>query len=130
MGDVRDSAALRWRLNEALRTAIRAHDVTSVTAFRSALGAIDNAEAVEMPNDPAAQEGKVARSRLGVGVAETARRELSTNDMLGILRAEIAERMSAALEYERMGRHERAEPLKAEARALHLFLDSALPESE
>jgi uncharacterized protein len=66
--------------------------------------------------------------RLGVGAGEAARRELSTQDALEVVRAEVRERNAAAAEYERLGRAEEASMLNAEARALLSFLESALQE--
>jgi uncharacterized protein YqeY len=88
---------------------MKARDTTAVAALRSALSAIDNAEAVEHTGPT---------TRLGVGAADVARRELSATDVVEILRAEVAERISAAAEYERVGRPERAARLRAEAEAL------------
>jgi uncharacterized protein YqeY len=117
------SAALRRRLNDSLRAALKARNAAAMAALRSAIGAIDNAEAVQRPDDSAQQGGKVARSHLGVGVADVARRELSTDDVVEILRAEIADRTSVAADYERMGRDEQATSLRAEAAVLISFLD-------
>ncbi len=66
--------------------------------------------------------------RLGVGAGEAARRELSTQDALEVVRTEVRERNAAAAEYERLGRAEEASRLNAEASALLSFLESALQE--
>ena len=44
---------LRARLREALRTAMRARDSAAVSALRSAMSVIDNAEAADLDNAPA-----------------------------------------------------------------------------
>lgn len=106
-----------------MRAARKARNAAAVAAFRSAIGAIDNAEAVQRPDDSAPQVGKVARSHLGVGVADVARRELSTDDVVEILRAEIADRMLIAADYERVGRGDHATSLREEAAVLVSFLD-------
>src|SRR6266550_3651045 len=116
---------IRQRLNDSLRAAMKVRDAAAASAFRSAIGAIDNAEAVERPQDPAPQTGRVAKTRLGVGVADFARRELSKQDVIEILRAEVADRTLAAAQYERMGRADRAASLRAEEVALLTFLDDA-----
>jgi uncharacterized protein YqeY len=63
--------------------------------------------------------------RVGVGAGEVSRRELSTEDVLAVVRAEILERTAAAAEYERLGRSAHASRLKAEAAMLVSFLDTA-----
>jgi uncharacterized protein len=110
-----DAARLRDRLRAALRVALKERDPVGTAAIRSAVSAIDNAEAVDPPHVP--------RTRLGVGVGDVARRELSAKEIVEILRAEIAERDAAAAEYERTGRTERASRLRAEAAALSSLLD-------
>jgi len=108
------SARVRQSLKTSLRVALKARDATSVAALRSALSAIDNAEAVDRSTPTA---------RLGVGAADVARRELSTEEVLAILRTEVAERTSAAAEYELLGRTEQAARLRAEAATLASYLE-------
>jgi len=105
---------LRERLSEALRRAITERDTVAVTAFRSALAAIANAEAVEgSPN---------MTPRLGVGAGESARKDLSDEELARIVTAEVAERIAAAMDYERRGRPEPARRLRREAAALEPYL--------
>lgn len=111
--------SLRARLRAALPVAMKARDRHAASALRSALAAIDNAEAVDVAPSGA---GAVEQSAVGLGAAEVARRELTEADIAGIVRAEIAERRSAAEEYERLGRADRAENLWAEAAALDTYL--------
>ena len=105
---------LRERLREALTSAMKEQDTVAAAAFRSTLAAIANAEAIEAP-------AKVA-PRIGLGAGESARKELSDNELTGIVRAEMAERMSAAMKYEQLGRHAHARRLRAEAAALEPYL--------
>jgi uncharacterized protein YqeY len=108
---------LRQRLRDALPGALRERDRAAVSALRSALAAIENAEAV-VP-DPAAVRGlAVERTPLGPGTTEVARRELTEPEVERLVRAEVAEREAVAGEYERAGRHEYAARLRAEAAAL------------
>jgi uncharacterized protein len=109
---------VRQRLEAELRTAMRSRNAAAAAAFRSALSAIDNAESAGRQPEPPAKVGPVAKAHLGVGVAEVARRQLSAHEVAGILRAEIAERASAAAEYERLGRPDHAARLREEAAAL------------
>jgi uncharacterized protein len=107
------------RLRLALTAALRARDMTAAAALRSALGAIGNAEAVPVPAAPPATGGPhVAGATPGLGAAEAERRRLSPAQVAAIVRAEIDERLTAAAQYERAGRADRAARLAAEARAL------------
>ena len=82
--------------------------------MRSTLAAIANAEAVPAP--------ATSTPLVGLGAGEAARRHLSQEDVLQIVRAEIAERMAVAAEYERLGRIDAADRLRAEAAALEHLL--------
>jgi uncharacterized protein YqeY len=116
---------LRRRLGESLKVALRERDTIAVAAIRSAMSAVDNAEAVDRSHAPP-PTGVIGDVRLGVGAGEVARRELSEDDVLEIVRAEVGERRIGAAEYERLGRAEQAGRLKAEAAALVSFLETAL----
>jgi uncharacterized protein len=105
--DVRD------RLRQALRDAMRERDRVAVAVLRSTLAAIDNAEAVDAGAPTAGQS-----VRIGLGAAEVERRSLTTAQMETIVRAEVADRQGAARDYERAGRREHAERLRAEAELL------------
>ncbi|WP_309234474.1 hypothetical protein [Nocardia sp. XZ_19_385] len=113
------TGGLRDRLRSALTVAIKARDRTSVAALRSALGAIDNAEAVDISE---ARAGAIEGSPVGLGAAEVARRDLTESGIAAIVRAEIDERRSAAAEYDSRGRSEHAGRLRAEADALAALL--------
>jgi len=125
----RDSTAppLRRRLRDALGTAIKERDRVAVGALRSALAAIENAEAVDVA-DTAENGGlggtslAIERIPVGAGAAEVARRELSEGDVERIVRGEVAEREVAAITYERAGQGERAGLLRAEMRVLSAHL--------
>ncbi len=108
---------LRRRLRDALTGAIKTRDKVAVAVLRSALAAIDNAEAVERPES--ADRGLAFEQlRIGAGSAEAARRELTEAQIERIVRGELAERESAAREYQRAGRLEHAERLRGEIRVL------------
>jgi uncharacterized protein YqeY len=91
---------------------MKARDKPAVTALRSALAAIDNAAAVP------AQDAEFGLSAVGLGVTEVARRDQDETEIERIVRAEIADRLTAADEYERLGRAEQAQRKRAEARVL------------
>jgi hypothetical protein len=108
----------------------------AVDALRSALAAIDNAQAVDPPQPPPPAAGperggagdghpRLAGTVVGVGAAEVERRSLSEAQMEEIVRAEIAEREAAAAGYERAGRLELAGRLRGEAQVLASYLDGS-----
>jgi uncharacterized protein YqeY len=108
------------RLRLALAEALRARDMVAVSALRSALGAIGNAEAVEpgatMPAGPGSPH--VAGAVAGPGSAEAERRRLSAAEIEQIVRGEAGEREGAARDYERAGHADRAGRLRREAQVL------------
>jgi uncharacterized protein YqeY len=117
---------LRQRLRAALPAALKGGDRVAVAALRSALAAIDNAEAVDRPD--AADRGlAIERSPVGVGAAEVERRVLTDARVADIVRTEVAEREAAARDYERAGRLDRARHLRAEAGVLTGILAAETP---
>jgi uncharacterized protein YqeY len=111
------AAPLRQRLRDALTGAIKDRDKVAVAALRSTLAAIDNAEAVDRPQ-PADRQLALEQPRIGAGSAEAPRRELTQQQIEDIVRGELAERESAARDYQRAGRLEHAERLRGEIRVL------------
>ncbi|MFT4218128.1 MAG: hypothetical protein QM619_13235 [Micropruina sp.] len=119
------SAPIRQALRDALPGAMTARDTPARNAIRSALAAIENAEAVvvETPADGAAATSEhFAGTAIGVGAAETPRRELDEDHTLEIVSVERDERLAAAAEYRARGEEQRAAELEAEAAALDAFL--------
>jgi hypothetical protein len=128
-------------MHRALTAAMKARDRSAVTALRSALAAIDNAEVVDPANTPPATarrpgpgkappgdppgEGRIAGAALGVGAAEVERRTLTPAETQAIVREEVTERQAAADAYERAGRSGPAERLRAEAEVLTAYLADA-----
>lgn len=100
---------------------MRARDRVAVAAVRSALAAIDNAEAVDVA-PAAARSLSIEQSAVGLGAAEVARRHLTEADLAAIIRGEIGEREDAAFQMEQAGRADRAEQLRAEASVLRGYL--------
>jgi uncharacterized protein YqeY len=104
----------RERLRTQLTRALGQRDAEQVAVLRATLAAIENAEAV-----PAQTHGSGLEARpLGVGVRDVPRRELSDDDVAHVIRAEIAERRSAAAVYEQAGRPDHARRLRQEAATL------------
>jgi uncharacterized protein YqeY len=143
---------MRTTMRRDLTAALKARDRVAVSALRSALAAIDNAEAVPVP-DPRTSDGErvpepasggepragsaaagepragsavggehVAGAAVGVGAGEAARRELTPDDLHAIVAAEVAERVDAATGYARSGREDAADRLRAEADVLRRYL--------
>lgn len=126
---------LRERLSRALPVAMKARDRVAVAALRSALAAIANAEAVDPsrasppaarppPTDPSPKpagpgdDPPFAGTLAGVGATEMERRSLTGEQVEEVVRAEIAERETAAAGYEHTGQLEHAERLRGEAKVL------------
>lgn len=109
-------------MRQALPEAMRARDRAAVSALRTTLAALDNAEAVPMdevePRGPALEQVPV-----GVGTTEAARRELSERAVVDVVRAEVAERLEAAAQLTAPAHVGRAGRLRAEAAVLLRFLD-------
>jgi uncharacterized protein YqeY len=79
-------SSLRTRLRAALLEARRARDAETVSTLRTALAALENAEAVPT----AARAGAIEQAPVGAGAAEAARRVLTDADELALLDEEIA----------------------------------------
>lgn len=97
---------------------MKARDATAVTALRSALGAIDNAEAVDPSYAPDPTRGRIAGGVAGLGAGEVRRLDLSEEAITEVVRAEIADRLTTADELDRLGRADAAARLRAEASVL------------
>lgn len=108
---------LRDRLRQDLPPALKARDVVAARALRSAISAIENAEAVDAAAlRPAG--GAIAGAVLGLGAGEVARRVLSEPQVVEIVRGEISARATAAAQYASLGRGKEAAGLRAEAAVL------------
>jgi hypothetical protein len=126
---------LRAVMRAALKDAMRSRDRLAVSALRSGLSALDNAEAV--PTERSGHSGHsgnsvrvdgdspIAGAAVGLGATETARRELTAEDERALVVAEVAERREAAAEVEAAGHQDRAAELQHEADVL----EAALAES-
>jgi uncharacterized protein YqeY len=118
---------MRTSLRRDLTAALKTRDRVAITALRSALAAIENAEAlsIEHTSDRAAEHGHIAGAATGVGAAEAERRHLTEVDLHAIVEQEVHERSVAAEEYEQIGRHHLAEQLRSEAEVLSQYLRTA-----
>lgn len=117
---------MRTSMRADLTAAIKTKDRVASTALRSALAAIDNAEAqpVDHLMDSATDNDYVAGAVSGLGGTEIQRRHLSEEHVRAIVESEIAERSAAAHGYERSGHDDRAEYLRAEATVLGKYLSA------
>ena len=115
---------LRAQLGDALRKAVRDRDTVAAATIRTAMAAIDNAEAVSMASRsvPSANSAHVAGAAAGLGAAEVARRVLSADEATAIVRAEMSERLQAADQYAKAGSAEHAARLRAQAEVLRTVL--------
>lgn len=103
---------------------MKARDAVAVAALRSALAALDNAEAVDPARAPAPNSGRadLVGTVAGLRAAEVERRSLTDAESEEIVRAEIAERQAAARGYEHAGQREHAGRLRAQAEVLSSYL--------
>lgn len=107
------TTAIENRARTWLREAVRSHDTVTVSALRSLIGAIGNAEAVpvgDATSVPTTSE-HVAGGSVGVGSSEVPRRVLDEDDVVALVEAEIRERRSAMEAY---GSSEKTHRLAAE----------------
>ena len=107
-----------------LTAALKARDHVAVAALRSAIAAIDNAEAVDpsRAGRKGASSEHVAGAAAGVGSTDVPRLELDGAAVNAIIRSQVEERREAADQYERLGRGGEAERLRREAALLAEYL--------
>ncbi len=122
-GSADDPRALRAALRAGLTTALKTRDTDAVSALRTAIAAIDNAQAVpaSVPS-PTTASAHVAGAASGAGSTEAPRRHLGRGEPHDILRAQIAEHAREADRYQMLGREETAERLRRQARTLNAYL--------
>jgi len=105
---------------------MEARDSVAVAALRSALAALDNAEAVDAARAPQPSAGhpRPGGTVRGLRAAEVERRSLSAAEMEELVRAEVTERHAVARDYEHAGHRTHAERLRSEATVLSSYLGS------
>lgn len=96
-------ATLKDQLRTDLTAALKARESTRISVLRMALSAVTNAE-----------------------VAGTEARELSDDDVVGVLTAEAKKRREAAAAFDSAGRAEQADQERAEAAVLAEYLPEPL----
>ena len=112
-----------------LTAAMRRRDTVAVSALRSLLSALANAEAVEReeptPSASLSQSSEhVAGTSIGVGSADAERRRLSDAERDDVVRHEVGERRQAASQLAAEGQEERAHRLLEEADVLSAYLSA------
>jgi uncharacterized protein len=120
-----ESDDLRTHLRRRLSSALRDQDRPAVSVLRSALAALDDAEAVQPAEGlrPEASE-HFAGGVAGLGAAEVERRVLTAESQRGIVEAEIEARLAAAATYEQHGQNARGAELRSGAAVLRAVLGS------
>lgn len=128
---------LRSQLRSGLVAAMKQRDGSAVSALRSAIAALDNAEAIDQsdmidPVDPdrwapVGHRGDVssdliAGATAGVGSTEMPRRSLNVAEVRAILQSEVTDRINAARHYTTRGRHDLAEELRSQADILRGYV--------
>ena len=115
---------LRAALRRDLASAMKARESPAVAALRTAIAAIDNAEAVPAPAaSQATTSGHFAGARAGVGATEADRLELSDRQQRAILREQVTGYTTEADHYAALGQQAAADRLRAQARLLSEYLD-------
>lgn len=100
---------------------MRARDKPAVSALRSTLAALDNAEAVPVTGAPAGGQA-IERSPVGAGATEMARQQLDESRVAEIVRAEATERLDTAARLTSPAHADHVARLQAEAAVLlHLL---------
>jgi uncharacterized protein YqeY len=117
------AAEIRAALRRDLHAALKSRQSEVVAALRTALAAIDDAEAVDPTSGGATLgAGPIAGATRGVGSSDVARRALSADDVRGVLRRQVDDYSAEADRYETLGRPDAAARLRREAGALDRYL--------
>jgi hypothetical protein len=99
-----------------------------MSALRSALGAIGNAEAVDASAAPPSAGGPIAGAAHGLRATEVPRRELSVEQLVEVLNGEVREWRNAAERYQALGRSDEAARLRAQAELLEQYVPPDAPQ--
>ncbi len=118
------SSVLRTALRTRLTTAMRERDRAAVSVLRTAVAAIENAEAVPV-DDSRASVGSadVAGAALGLGATEADRRRLDEATERAVVALEVHSLVEAQQAYAVAGDHDRARSAEAGADLLRAVLD-------
>jgi hypothetical protein len=119
-----DSWAFREELRCDLRAALKSRNPETISALRTMIAAIDNAEAIHPDTDSRrSADESIAHSSRGVGSTEAPRRELRMTDIHAIVWNLLSEYDTQAEHYHSVHQCEAAEPLRRKANVLRAYLD-------
>jgi uncharacterized protein YqeY len=115
---------LRSRLRADLTVALKARDGVAVSALRSALAAIENAEAVDAGphGGPQGASEHIAGAARGAGAGDRPRRDLREAEVRAIMREHVDELERVAAQYDGLGRGGDASTLRREVAVLAEYL--------
>jgi len=108
---------MKQLLRDDLRTSMRSKDRSATMVLRSAIAALDAAEAVADPG---------AAPAIGHS-GDVERRVLTQAQVAAVLSAEIEERQVAIATFRRLGREDRVVTLERELALLRDYLDRSKP---
>lgn len=117
--------ALRARLRDDLKSAMKSRSAVNVSAIRSLLAALDDAEAVAPPATApvsAAAGEHVAGAAVGVGSTEVDRRTLTVTEIELVVAGQVEERQAAAATFDAVDQPDAAQRLRAEALVVQRYL--------
>jgi hypothetical protein len=118
-----DPQTLRDALRRDLAKAMKAREPDAVSALRTAIAAIDNAEAVPPVDENLVEtSGHIAGARAGLGAAEAGRLNLTASQQLDIVRDQISGYAAEADHYDALGQHDAATRLRGQAGVLTAYL--------
>lgn len=115
---------LRTRLRADLKTAMKSRSAVEVSAIRSLLAALDDAEAVAPPaTAPISSLGgeHVAGAAVGVGSTEVDRRVLTAAEVELVVSGQIEERQAAAATFDAVAQPDAARRLRDEAGVIERY---------
>jgi hypothetical protein len=118
--------ALPAALRDGLTRALKARDAEALSALRTAIAAIENAEAIATTATTDTQRpvtsADIAGASSGVGSTEAVRRSLSTGQLRDILADQITEYAREADRYDALGQSDAAHRLRHRARILAAYV--------
>ncbi|OHU19342.1 hypothetical protein BKG76_19755 [Mycobacteroides franklinii] len=117
-----DPHALRATMRTDLSVALKARNSEAVSALRTAIAAIDNAESVDSTMDTTLNSTHIAGAATGLGATEAPRRTLSPADVRTIVQAQVDDRITEADRYDALGQPGAAAKLRVEATILSEYL--------
>lgn len=120
------SSSLRTALRSRLTTAMRQRDRAAVSVLRTAVAAIENAEAVPVDEGrTATTSSEVAGAAVGLGVTESERRRLDDDTERSLVRDEVRSLVEAQAQYVAAGDPARAQDAAAGAALLRAVLEES-----